>query len=338
MTATVEPGVGTTPVDAELMDAHRLGDGELDTVDELPAPQIPVLPALRLEPPTVRPPRFDELWRELHSTLTGHTGHTEPAPAHRGQIVTVFSPKGGAGTTTVATNMAVLLAGRGRHSVCLVDLDLEFGDVSIMTGLSPVRSLVDAVGGSFDESTVDAVLTPWRDRIDCVLAPVDPSAGERISSPLVSALLSALRRRYDYVVVDTPSQLTEHVLDAFDASDHQLLVTTPQLTALKSTRLLLDTLQLLGYPESGRCVILNQAGPRTLNSDGAQKAISHPITAVVPASADAATAVDAGAPLAVHRADHPIVKALDARVARAITGEPVVRRGAWIGRHRKRAS
>lgn len=335
MTATIESGVTAAPVDEEMMDNHRLMDGDLDTVLELPVPQVPVLPALHLEPPTVRPPRFDELWRELHSTLTGQT---EPAPERRGQVITVFSPKGGAGTTTVATNLAVLLAGHGRHSVCLVDLDLEFGDVSIMTGLSPARSLVDAVGRTFDESTVDALLTAWRDGIDCVLAPVDPSAGERIGSPLVAALLAALKRRYDYVVVDTPSQLTEHVLDAFDAGDHHLVITTPQLTALKSTRLLLDTLQLLGYPDSGLRVVLNQAGPRTLTREGAQNAISHPITAVVPASADAVAAVDAGVPLAVQRADHPIVKALDTQVARAITGEPLVRRGPWIGRHRKRAS
>jgi pilus assembly protein CpaE len=335
MTATMEPGVNAAPVDDEMMDAHRLGDGELDTIAELPVPQVPVLPELRLEPPEVRPPRFEELWRELHSTLTGH-GESEPK--RRGQVVTVFSPKGGAGTTTVATNMAVLLAGRGRHRVCLVDLDLEFGDVSIMTGLSPARSLVDAVGRTFDESTVDAVLTPWRDGIDCVLAPVDPSAGERIDSPLVTALLAALRRRYDYVVVDTPSHLTEHALDAFDAGDHHLVITTPQLTALKSTRLLLDTLQLLGYPDSRRCVLLNQAGPRTLSRDAVQEAISHPVTAVVPASTDVAGAADAGVPLAVRRSDHPIVKALDAQVARAITGEPLVRRRAWIGRHRKKAS
>ena len=71
MTATMEPGVNTAPVDDELMDAHRLGDGELDTVAELPVPPVPVTPTLQLEPPTVTPPRFDQLWHELHATLTG---------------------------------------------------------------------------------------------------------------------------------------------------------------------------------------------------------------------------------------------------------------------------
>jgi pilus assembly protein CpaE len=190
----------------------------------------------------------------------------------------------------------------------------------------------------FKEETVDNVVTAWRDRIDCVLAPVDPSAAERISSPLVSALLAALRRRYDYVVVDTPSQLTEHVLDALDAGDHHVLVTTPSLPALKSTRLLLDTLQLLGYPESRRCVVLNQAGGRTLDRDGVQQAIAHPVATVVPASADVAAAIDAGTPLAVTRADHPMVKSL-ATVTSAITGEPAPRRGFRVpGRHRRQAS
>lgn len=306
------------------------------TVD--PGPPAPVAPVLRLEPPEVTPPRFEELWRELLAEERTAHSNEQRAPEHLGTVVTVFSPKGGTGTTTVATNMALLLAARGRHSACLVDLDLAFGDVSIMTGLSPARSLVDAVGGVFNETTVDAVVTGWQDRVDCVLAPVDPSAAERIRSPLVAALLSALQRRYDYVVVDTPSQLTEHVLDALDAGDHHVLVTTPSLPALKSTRLLLDTLQLLGYPESRRCVVLNQASGRALDRDGVQQAIAHPVTAVLPASVDVAAAIDAGTPLALRRPDHAVVKSL-AALTRSITGEPAPRRGVRLpGRHRRPGS
>lgn len=333
MTATLEPDVTAAPVDEELMDGYRLLDGDLDIVLELPSPQVPMLPALRLDPPQVRPPRFDELWRELYSTLTGPT---DPAPVRRGQVITVFSPKGGAGTTTVATNLAVLLADRGRHSVCLVDLDLEFGDVSIMTGLSPARSLVDAVGATFDESTVDAVLTPWRESLDCVLAPVDPSAGERIDSPLVAALLAALRRRYDYVVVDTPSQLSEQALDALDVAEHQVIVTTPQLPALKSTRLVLDTLQLLGYDPARRAVLVNQVGAHTLDAAGVAEAISHPVAGTVPDSADVSKAVDAGVPLAAYRSDHPVVRALASFATAVITGESAGSRprSARLWRHR----
>lgn len=335
--APVETVVGfvPAPVDLELMDAHRLADGELDTAVELPVPPVPGVPRLDIEPPHVAPPRFDQLWRQLFAPAGEPARETAMQPGRSGRVVTVFSPKGGAGTTTVATNLAVLLATGGR-TVCLVDLDLEFGDVSIMTGLSPARSLVDAVGKPLDGAALTSLVTRWRPGVDCVLAPVDPSAAERIGSQVVSDLLAELRSRYDYVVVDTPSQLTEQVLDALDAAEHQVLVTTPQLPALKSTRLVLDTLQLLGYDPARHAVVVNQVGPRTLDRRGVEEAISHSVAAAVPASADVTATVDAGMPLAVSRHGHPVVGALAAFATSVITGEPAVRRprSARLWRHR----
>jgi pilus assembly protein CpaE len=254
-----------------------------------------------------------------------------PADARpRGRVVTVFSPKGGAGTTTVATNLAVLLAGGGRSRVCVVDLDLEFGDVSIMTGLSPARSLADAAnvpGTDLADEVVDRLLTPWQDGVDCVLAPVDPSAAELIAPLFVAQLLAELRMRYEFVVVDTPSQLSEHVLEALDAADHQVLLTTPQLPALKSLRLVIDTLQLLGYEPTRRTILLNQVGgARGLDRDAVQEAINHPVAAVLPHSDDVAAAIDAGVPLAVQRRDHAVVQALVTFTTGAIIGEFATRR------------
>jgi pilus assembly protein CpaE len=338
-----EPRVGfvAAPVDAEMMDGYRLADGVLDTHVELPAPPVPLMPPLEIEPPVVAPPRFEQLWRHLFTPLPGDTGadtapeQTAMQAGKSGRVVTVFSPKGGTGATTVVTNLAVLLAGGGR-SVCVVDLDLEFGDVSIMTGLAPVHSLVDAVDTALDDATLGSLVTRWRPGADCVLAPVDPSAAERIGSQLVTGLLTALRSRYDYVVVDTPSQLSEQVLDALDAADHQVIVTTPQLPALKSTRLVLDTLQLLGYDPARRAVLVNQVGARTLDAAEVAEAISHPVAGSLPASADVAGAVDAGVPLAAQRSDHPVVHALASFTTDVITGEPAGSRprSARLWRHR----
>lgn len=315
------------PLDAELMDGYRLADGDLDTDVELPVPPVPAVSPLAIVPPGIAPPRFEQLWRQLFTTTGEPTDRPTGGPADEpvmrpgktGRVVTVFSPKGGTGVTTVVTNLAVLLAVGGR-SVCVVDLDLEFGDVSIMTGLAPVRSFVDAVGTSLDETALASLVTRWRPGVDCVLAPVDPSAAERIDAQLVTGVLSALRSRYDYVLVDTPSQLSEHVLDALDAADHQVIVTTPQLPALKSTRLVLDTLQLLGYDPARRAVLVNQVGARTLDAAAVAEAISYPVAGAVPASADVAGAVDAGVPLAAQRSDHPVVNALATFTTAVITG------------------
>src|SRR6185437_12269907 len=84
----------------------------------------------------------------------------------------------------------------------------------------------------------------------------------KVTVAIVAGLLSKLRARYDYIVVDTPSQLSENVLEVFDAADHHLLVTTPEIPALKNARLTLDMLDLLDYRRATRSLVLNRADPK----------------------------------------------------------------------------
>jgi len=185
-----------------------------------------------------------------------------PEPRHSARIITVFSAKGGCGKTTVATNLAVALNASGARQVCLVDLDLAFGDVAISLQLTPSRTLIDAVATqimSDDDERVSALLTPFRPGLDCILAPVEPGDAEKIPATLVSDLLERLRHRYDYVVIDTPSQFSEHVLAALDASHHHVLLTTPEVPALKNLRLTLDMLDLLSYSRDARSIVFNRS-------------------------------------------------------------------------------
>jgi MinD-like ATPase involved in chromosome partitioning or flagellar assembly len=194
----------------------------------------------------------------------GEAGQLLSQPRPAGRVITVFSPKGGTGKTVISTNLAVALNADGISRVCLVDLDLEFGDVAISLGLTPVRSLIDAVDQdeSLDEDEqVNALLTSWRRELDCVLAPVSPGEAEKISPALVNSLIKKLRARYDYVVIDTPAQFSEHVLEALDASDHHVLITTPEIPALKNLRLTLDMLDLLAYRNASRAIVLNRGCP-----------------------------------------------------------------------------
>lgn len=240
-----------------------------------------------------------------------------PAPdegreAPFGRIVTVFSAKGGAGKTVVATNLAVLLGARGARRVCLVDLDLEFGDVAIMLQLAPTRGIVDALEFDLgDDTALDAVVTAYRPNLDCVLAPITPGDFEKITPALVASLLERLRSRYDYIVVDTPPQLSEHVLEAFDAADHHVLVSTPEIPSLKNLRLTLDMLDLLAYGAQQRSVLLNRAEPKAgVTRTDAEAALGTPVTAVLPATPDASASVNRGLPLAAGRPNHPFTAAL----------------------------
>src|SRR5262252_9797736 len=192
-------------------------------------------------------------------TVTTHTDAREPA--RDGQIVTVFAAKGGCGKTTLATNLGVALARDTGHQVCIVDLDLAFGDVAISMQLDPARTVVDALpmAGHLDTTGAASLLTRYRPGLEVLLAPVTPGDAEKITPALIGELLTVLRSIFDYVVVDTPAQFSEHVLIAMDSSDHHVLLTTPDVPALKNLRVTLDMLDLLSYPRDIRSVVANRA-------------------------------------------------------------------------------
>jgi pilus assembly protein CpaE len=184
---------------------------------------------------------------DLAQRMLRSTGDSdEGASEGRATIITVFSAKGGCGKTTVSTSLGALLADGGKREVCIVDLDLAFGDVSIAMQLFPTHTMTDAV--------------PLEDTLDIVLsAPVEPGLAEAIPVSLVIKLLAIMREMFDYVVIDTPPAFTDQVLAAFDASDLVVLLATLDIPALKNLKLSLETLDLLNYPKERLRVMLNRA-------------------------------------------------------------------------------
>ena len=116
------------------------------------------------------------------------------------------------------------------------------------------------MAGHLDTTGAASLLTRYRPGLDMLLAPVTPGDAEKIPPALVGELLAVLRGMFDYVVVDTPAQFSEHVLTAMDASAHHVLLTTPDVPALKNLRVALDMLDLLSYPREIRSVVLNRLG------------------------------------------------------------------------------
>jgi len=249
----------------------------------------------------------------------------------RGKVITVFSAKGGAGKTTVATNLAATLNGRGAARVCLVDFDLEFGDVAITLRLDPRKTVADML--AWEEFTPDAVpslLTSAGPRFDCLLAPVGPGQSEKLSTALTGRLLDHLADHYDYVVVDTPAGFTEHVLAALDASDHLVLITAPELPSLKNLRLTLDMLDLLGYSKDIRSLVVNRADVKAgLTAADLEDVTMTPLTAHIPSSPDVPASINRGVPLAVDQPEHPLSRALRRLVAERLDTERPLR-----GKHR----
>jgi pilus assembly protein CpaE len=243
-----------------------------------------------------------------------------PTTLVAGHVVTVFAAKGGCGKTTVATNLAVASAEAGR-TVCLVDLDLAFGDVAIALQLDPKRTLSDAVPmvGHVDEMGIRSLTTSYRPRMDTVLAPVEPGAAEAIPASLVGELLAVLRTMYDLVVVDTPPAFTDHVLSAFDASDRFVLVASLDVPALKNLKLTLEMLDLLNFDPARREIVLNRADSKVgLTLGEVQDALGAQVSVQIPSSRAVPSAINRGVPIVVDAPGHPVstaFKTLAARVA-----------------------
>ena len=231
----------------------------------------------------------------------------------RGQIVTVFAAKGGCGKTTLATNLGVVLANGTGQQVCIVDLDLAFGDVAISMQLDPARTVVDALpmAGHLDSAGAASLLTRYRPGLEILLAPVTPGDAEKITPALVGELLTVLRGIFDYVVVDTPAQFSEHVLIAMDSSDHHVLLTTLDVPALKNLRVTLDMLDLLSYPKDIRSVVVNRADSKVgLSLEHVEHVVRCPISARVPSSRAVPISINKGTPITLDSPAHPVSQAI----------------------------
>lgn len=230
-----------------------------------------------------------------------------------GQIVTVFAAKGGCGKTTLAINLGVALARQGAKRVCVVDLDLSFGDVAISVQLDPLRTIVDALpmAGHLDESGAASLLSRYQPGLDMLLAPVTPGDAEKIPPRLVGELLAVLRGMYDFVVVDTPAQFSEHVLTAMDVSSQLVLLTTPDVPALKNLRVTLDMLDLLSYPRQIRSVVVNRSDSKVgLSLDHVERVVRNPIAAHVPSSRAVPISINKGVPIVLDSPGHPVSQAV----------------------------
>jgi len=254
--------------------------------------------------------RARQVWRAL-SGASGHGGHEGPT----GKLVTVFSPKGGVGKTTLAVNLAIAFAAKEQRKVCLVDLDLGFGDIAITLQMFPARTIADAVPleVDLDFQALEPLLTPHRNGISALVAPVQPDAKDSIPPSLVSKILVILKQNFDFVIVDTSPAFDEHVLQAFDETDDLLLVATLDVPTLKNVKIAAETLDLLNFPKSRRRLILNRADDKVgLSPDKVESTLDMKIQASIPTSPEVANATNSGDPIMSSNPRHPVSLAVDA--------------------------
>ena len=254
---------------------------------------------------------------ELHTALRGPGGATRS-----GTVTTVFSPKGGVGKTTVAVNLALALSDRGARRVCLVDLDLGFGDVAITMQLFPTHTIEQAVGSeaSSRRGAPRRAADPAPRPADGAGRAAHPDVRERISPALVSRVLRTLRESFDHVVVDTAPAFDDATLTALDETDECVLVTTLDVPTLKNVKVALETMDLLDVAPGHRHLLLNRADDAVgIGVEKVEAILGMPVETRMATSVDVAAATNSGTPIVVSRPAHPSSQAVR-DLARTIVG------------------
>jgi pilus assembly protein CpaE len=189
----------------------------------------------------------------------GQEKKKKPGQSGGGHIIAIYSPQGGTGVTTVATNVATALMSEGTR-VALVDADLQFGDVGVFLNLQANYNIMDIVGSlqDLDEDLIENVMVTHGSGLRVLLSPSSPEEAEKVAPQDVGEVVTRLASRFDYLLVDLPHSLTDATLSIMDAAERIVLVTTPTLPSIKNARIILDLFQALDYSDEKIMFIMNR--------------------------------------------------------------------------------
>jgi pilus assembly protein CpaE len=243
------------------------------------------------QPPTTAPER-----------MIGVPGYEPYMPSRLGNVVSVVGLKGGVGKTFVAVNLAIGLAYAGKK-VVLVDSNLLFGDVSLFLNTRSQYNIIDLARMAVDPDQLDPeagdrVLVQHESGLRLLIAPGGPAESEAISQATMSNLLDYLKQEYEYVIVDTATSFDDVLAAAIQSADRLVVVTAPNMPALKDTRILFNELVALEYPMDNVLVALNWMDRNTrITRDQIANFLKHPVEIVIPTDLAVVDFVNQGLPM-----------------------------------------
>ena len=259
-----------------------------------------------------------------------------PVPeAPRGRVITVMSPKGGAGKTTVATNLAVALAGAAPGRVVMVDLDLQFGDVASALALGAQSTMADAAraGSKLTSTSLKVFLEPHPASFYVLVGPHFPAEADEVTAINVGLVIDILATEFDYIVIDTAAGLDEHALAAADRSDDLVLVCVTDVPSVRGLRKALDAIDLLGMTRQRRHLVLNRADERVgLSTRDVETTLGLAVDATVPTTRSIPISVNQGSPIVESDPRSPAARSLRQFASRFASAPPSPGTGGWFSR------
>jgi len=259
--------------------AKRVRDASPGTrIVMVTVPQRPVepKPELGIDAVFVLPGGANELGTALNIGKAAKTS--------KGNVVAVYSPKGGTGKTTIAINLACVLRRQGK-AVALLDGVMQFGAVRHVLQVPPTtRSFVDLPAAGAMKTSINEVLWEGPGGVHFLLAPARPEESDLVQASDIATAMGLLSENHDYVIVDTPARLTEDTLAILDAATLILIVVTYMSATIANARAAIDTFEALGYKgQKPILLVVNQADTAGgMSKGGVEHALNLPVIGEVP--------------------------------------------------------
>jgi len=248
----------------------------------------------------------------------------EPRSANSGgTVIAVVSATGGCGKTFFATNLGYHLHSRFRKETCLIDLDMQFGELSTALRLRPRYTISDLVSDDVDGDDLvqrlEEHLVHHDSGIHLLAAPNDPAEADSIEASDVIRVIEAARSRFDYVVIDTPAALSEPVLAILDDVDQIFALATLDLPSVRNLGILLGTLTKLRVPTARVQLLLNKVEPDVgIDVAGVSKYFPQGFSMIIPYGREVNRSLNMGQPVLAFAPQGSVSRALDAGLSQTL--------------------
>jgi pilus assembly protein CpaE len=262
--------------------------------------------------------------------LAGTIGRAGPSSAPAtvtgdpGRLVVVFSTKGGVGKTCLAINVAVAMAKRSADPVVLIDGDLQFGDVSVMLGLPPQHTVLDAAAAAQygDMELVQQLAARHHQSGLLVLpAPIEPMPTDAMLPGEMVNICAAYQQTAGHVIVDLPAQQSDYVLALIEAADDVLLVGSMDIPSIKNLKIGMQTLDLNAIAGPKLKLVLNHANAKVkLDVKEVERVLGLSANFAVPDDLAVPISVNAGVPVVLDDPKSAVSRSMD-RIAEALIGD-----------------
>jgi len=264
----------------------------------------------------------EELKTVLDRTTEFLAGQVKPVQT-KGRMISVFSSKGGCGTSFIAANLAAARSGQ----TVLVDLNLQSGDLPLFLGIEPKYSIADMAEhrARLDETLVKSFVTPYSSTLSLLAAPREVDAADEVEPEHIFEVLQRLRDSYEFVILDPQHTFDPITLAALDQSDEILLVLTLDIPAIRSTQRALETFDRLGYPRKKIRIVVNRWSKQIdLDLQQVEKFLGEPVTGFIPSDYQTAvTSINLGEPLVQSASSSKIAQEIR-RLAKVVMGEGAI--------------